>query len=201
MNWPDVSQIVPEGTQGIAKIEHFTVSRREEQLRAILHPDEYIPPGRYVRLLINGEIAMSNTPMEQRTNQFVVWKAKGDVLIAGLGIGLILSPILAKTEVRHVTVIEKYQDVIDLVAPYYASPRLTVICADIFMWKPSEKFDTIYFDIWPAITVDNLEDIAVLHRRGAHWKKPGAWMDSWNAEHLRYLRRQLTTSGFAKGGR
>ena len=53
-----------------------------------LRPGEYVPPGRYARLFVNGTMFMSDTPMERNTNYAVVRNAHGNVLIAGLGIGL-----------------------------------------------------------------------------------------------------------------
>ncbi len=188
IQWPDVARILPPCQQGVAKIQHFTVSADEARWAAIRR--ESISPGSYVRLYVNEQLMMSNTTMEQNTNREVIHRAKGDVLVAGLGIGLILVPILAKLEVDTVTVVEKYQDVIDLVAPRIQHPKLTVVCADIMAWNPppDQKFDTIYFDIWPDICTDNLKQINTLHRRGARWKKPNAWMHSWSADYLRSLR-------------
>jgi spermidine synthase len=104
--------------------------------------------------------------------------------------------VLDKPEVESVTVIEKYQDVIDLVAPHYAHPKLTVICADIYEWTPPKGtvYDTIYFDIWPNICTDNLKDMEKLHRRFAsklNKANPHRWMDSWLKDALKaQLRRE-----------
>ena len=76
-----------------------------------------IPEGDYVKLVVDGELMMSNTPMEKRTAGEFVYSAKGDVLIAGLGIGLVIMPLLYDDSVNSVTVVEKYQDVIDCVLP------------------------------------------------------------------------------------
>jgi spermidine synthase len=89
---------------------------------------------------------MSDTNMERRSNWQVKDNAHGRVLIAGLGIGMILHPILDPTRaiisrragealqpVEHVTVVELNQDVIDLVAPSLAryGDRVTIVKADI----------------------------------------------------------------------
>ncbi|MCV5648158.1 hypothetical protein OFN55_36090, partial [Escherichia coli] len=80
-----------------------------------------IPPGRYRRLSNGWDVVMSNTPMEIRTCQDFIERATGRVLINGLGLGMVLHAILQKDDVTHVTVIEKEQDVINLVAASFAT--------------------------------------------------------------------------------
>jgi spermidine synthase len=195
----DMHKILPEGKQGIAEIKHIEVTKKDEswtRIRAAMHPEEYVEAGHYVQLLINGSVMMSDTQMEKRSNIGVICEARGHVLIAGLGMGMILPPILARKEVKSVTVIEKSRDVIDLVEPSLlkikGGRKLKVIEADIFDWKPEKgtKFDVIYFDIWPNICTDNLLGMATLHQRFAKCKAPGGWMNSWKREHLLSERRR-----------
>lgn len=133
---------------------------------------------------------MSDTPMERRTNLDFVKNATGDVLVAGLGIGFALLPVLRKPDVRSLTVIELHQDVIDLVEPHLRTAaadgggKLTVLCSDIFDFKPAknQRWDVVYFDIWPDKCTDNLPDMTRLHRRFAMRKR--YWMGSWSHKEL-----------------
>lgn len=188
--------VIPPSQFGSARVEHFDVSEDASMMTA-LRPGEYVPPGRYARLYVGGTMFMSDTPMERNTNYSVVRNAHGDVLIAGLGIGLILVPILKKADVRHVTVIEKSADVVALVAPQFACDRLTVICADIYEWRPAKgtKFNTVYFDIWSGQSTDDLEDMTRLHRTFRPFfvskgDDPVRWMDSWRRDILRSDKRR-----------
>ena len=183
--YPRMADILPEGTSGNVALEHFTVTEHDSaftKLRAAFNPgrDEYVPAGRYARLVVDGVLMMTDTPMEHGTNREVVRKAKGHVLIGGLGLGMSLQVIAAKPEVTHITVVELSPDVAKLVGPYL-DPKVEVIVAYILTWKPAKgtRFDTLYFDIWPNITEDNLEDMTKLHRRFSHYKAKDAWMDSW----------------------
>lgn len=175
--------------KGVARISIFNVDEKAAEsfnLRQMFAGNSvgFINPGNYVRLYVDGKLMMSDTPFERRTNEEFVRKARGKVMIAGLGIGMILNALKNKValgEVTEITVYEKYQDVIDVVYPKYHDMPLKVICQDILTYKPnkSETYDTIYFDIWPTIGADNPKDIRLLHNRWKIHKPKDGWMDSW----------------------
>lgn len=171
--YKDMSAILEDAQYGDFKIEHFTIP--QGNVRAILYG---MTPGEYVRLVKNGTLFMSDTDMERRTNaHFVTW-ANGDVLIGGLGLGMIVLAIQDKPDVKSITIIEKEPDVISMIE---AQPRMQfnekvkIICGDVFTWKPAkgQKFDCIYMDIWPCIDEDVYHDEMVpLKRKYAHYLKP-----------------------------
>ena len=184
--------VLTPGTMGDAAIEHFTVSESESRFSA-LRPGEYVREGRYARLRVGRGLMMTDTHMERITNYEFLRRAQGDVLVGGLGLGMIVVPACAKKEVRSVTVLELSADVIGLVEPQIRHEKLTVVRADVRTWRPPQKYQTIYFDIWPTICVDNLREIATLHRRYAKAldrSDGAAWMSSWQVKHLRALRRR-----------
>ena len=63
----------------------------------------------YIRLEMNGKgIMMSDTPMERNTNRDFIQKANGDVIIFGLGLGLVIIPLLKNENVKSILVVELY---------------------------------------------------------------------------------------------
>jgi spermidine synthase len=158
----------------------------------------YVPSGKYAKLKINGRLVMSDTYMEHSTNRNVVRQSHGHVLIAGLGLGMIIHPILAKPEVLTVTVVEKCFDVISLITPTVKHDKLTIIEGDIYEWKPTKgtKFDTIYFDIWSEQSTDDLEDMRKLHQRFRPYKVKDGWMNSWRRDELKNRKRQESRHGW-----
>ena len=193
-------QEVDKIAKGVATISTFKVGEKEaEHFNLSLlfgggRGFQAISKGEYVRLYVNGQLMMSDTPFERRTNIEFVRNAKGRVMIAGLGVGLILDAIKEKVQsgaVTSIVVYEKYQDVIDLVAERYSDLPLEVRCEDILAYKPTreERYDTIYFDIWPTVDEDNLPEMAMLHQRWKTHKEKGGWMSSWMVGYLRNERR------------
>lgn len=192
---------------GVAKLCAYSIDNKQASmfnLGALFSGYEafqQISVGDYVKLYVNGVLMMSDTDMEKRTNIDFIKNAHGDVMIAGLGIGLILNNLEEKVktgEVTSITVYEKYQDVIDLVAPYYEHLPLTIKCVDILEYVPpkDETFDTIYFDIWPTISTDNLKEIKLLHNRWKFHKRTGGWMDSWIKGFLQRERERENRSSY-----
>lgn len=131
-----------------------------------------IGPGRYARLRINGECMMSETPMEQRTNRNFICDAYGDVLIGGLGIGMIILAIQDEPEIKSITVIESNKNVIDAILPQLPiNDKVQVINSDVFTYKPKQKFDCIYMDIWAYVNRDVYKEMVKLKRRYGHYLK------------------------------
>ncbi len=184
-----------EENKGIARIERFNISKENSKkynLLSTMNGEPYfmrIEDGNYVRLWVDGVLMMSDTHMERYTNQFFIDNAHGDVMIAGLGVGLILNALESKVqsgEVNSGRVYEKYQDVIDLVLPKYKHLPIKVICQDILEYRPpkEETYDTIYFDIWPRISKSNLQQIKILHNRWKFRKRENGYMDSWMKSYI-----------------
>ena len=141
---------------------------------------------------------MSDTDYEMRTNIAAVKAAKGDVLIGGLGLGMIVMPIASKLTVRSVTVIERNKDVIACIEPSLrrsmngTSDKVSIVHGDVFAWKPERagrQFDFIYFDIWTDCCVDDVKPRTALHVKYRRYLRVGGKVTSWEYDHLRYLAR------------
>ena len=99
----------------------------------------------------HGEVVMEDTPFELNNHLDFMLKAKGHVLVTGLGLGCVIRGMLANGHVDHVTCIERSQDVLDLVAPHMpATDRLEIIKADALEWTKgtTQRFDCAWHDIW-----------------------------------------------------
>jgi hypothetical protein len=191
---------IPAGQSGEWRVEKYEVSEMGSKLdflRSMLHASKrYVPPGKYTRLKCDGRgIIMSDTPDELRDFSHFVHKAHGTVLINGLGLGCLAQALLEKPEVTEVTVIEISQDVINLVAPHLADPRLTVIHADAYVWGPpkGKRWDCVWHDIWDNICTDNLELMARLHRKYA---RRAEFQASWQHDFLKHRKRQEQRMGW-----
>lgn len=174
------------------EIVHYTLTKENLALlkfRDLINgrrESEGQEPGTVVQLCYkNGAVIMADTEMERRTNRGFYIYANGDVLVGGLGLGMILLAAQAKEEVNSITVVEISQEIIDLAAPQLPlNSKVNVICGDIFTWYPPKgvKYDTIYMDIWNSVCSDNYSDMKRLNRRFGrrlNRENPDCWMSSW----------------------
>lgn len=192
-----MTQIIPEGERCGIRVEHHVVTEHEaaiDALRSLGKRVTPIAPGPVCCLYVGHVLMMSDGVNEHDTNRAIVREARGDVLIAGLGLGMILIPILRKPDVRSVTVLELGESVIELVELHIRrhvgealANKLSVINADARQWMPPKgtTYDVIYFDIWPTISTDNLPAITKFKRRFARRLRPGGWMGAWVERQLR----------------
>ena len=152
--YANMAEILKDGKTGDFELSHFEIG--ENNLYAMFHG---IPCGKFVRLTHKGQVVMSDTDMEKRTNANFVRNAHGKVLVGGLGIGLILLAIQDKLEVEKIVVVEKHKEVIDLVKDQLPlNEKVEVVNADVWEYVPAEKFNTIYMDIWNFINTDVYRD-------------------------------------------
>src|SRR5512135_3511517 len=137
----EIKSKVPAGKRGQWEVNKFTLTPEDEQmerLRAAFnfsYGGRFVPAGEYTRLSRNGQVIMSDTPDEIRDFSHFVNRATGSILINGLGLGLVVQALLDKPLISEITVIEISNDVIQLVHPYIADPRLTVYEEDALKWK------------------------------------------------------------------
>jgi hypothetical protein len=182
---PSVS--VPVGQKGDWKIERKYVEPKPWNNHGNFR---HVPNGEYTFLYRGNTLVMSDTPDEKNDHLSAVINAKGNCLIAGLGIGMVLNAIAAKHEVTHIDVVEISEDVIELVSEYYNGlygDKITFHKSSIFDFKPSIKYDMAWFDIWDNLCEDNLEEMAKLHRK---FGKHAQWKGSWGREYLKYERQR-----------
>lgn len=165
---------VPEGRKGDWEVKRFTLTQKDVEfanMRAMCHPGgRTCDAGDYTKLTRNGSCIMSDTNAEITDHLRFIYGAEGNVLIAGLGIGVVLNACLMNKKVTSVTVVEKSQDVYDLVAPHYLKMEpvmLQIYVADIFDWQPPKgvHYDWFWGDIWDNICADNLAEMSKLKRK------------------------------------
>jgi hypothetical protein len=157
-----------------------------------------IAPSVVTRMTVDGKFAMSDSGPLRISNLECMQKAHGNVLLFGLGLGMIVGPILTKPTVNKVTVIEYLPEIIEAVKPAYEDPRLTILEGDARNWVPPEGeiYDTIYFDIFTQRVRKNLPKMQELIDRYKIYlnpNNPNAWIDCFYRAELLNLKRAATS--------
>lgn len=184
---------VPDGKYGKWVIDSFTVkdnlSLFMQNARYVRDgfPEFVVRSGDYRRLLLidktmpqGGCIVMSNTPMELMTCRVSVDKAKGRVLVGGLGMGIVLEAMLRKPEVEQIVVVERDAQLLRLVGKHYRKePKIKLVQCDLFEYEPDGKFDFGWYDIWNDVSDGNLDSMSKLKAKfKSRVKSQACWAEN-----------------------
>jgi len=204
VNFVPMHKILSEGKTKNFELKKQKITREDvkhAELRAIFSPRS-IPPKIGTLMVLSRKSGkswshgciMSDAEYEKLTNTQIVNVARGNVLIAGLGIGMILIPLLKDKEVKKITVIEMEQELINLIFPkikkYDKSNKLEVIQGDITKidLPKEQKFDVIYFDIWDGVCGDNYEQMKNLKKKFRKNRAKGSSVLCWEEDSTREQR-------------
>jgi hypothetical protein len=128
---------IPEVTITPAKVGDFSITKEGNVF--YLHKDQ----AQFMQLNVKS--------MREYKEQYACYElAYGDVLITGLGFGMLATWLASKPEVTSVKVIEFYQEVIDLFTESNPVPdKVTIELGDAKNYKTNDKFDCVFLDHFP----------------------------------------------------
>ena len=134
--------------------------------------------GKYKKLTNKKGIVMSNTLMEQKTHIKAINNAHGNVLVAGLGLGMFLHNIKDKKNIESIIVVEYSKEVIQIVGKYFKEyDKIKIINNNIFDYIPNIKFDFAFFDIWSDISEENRKDFQILKEKFSEINEIICWSE------------------------
>lgn len=181
---------IPAGESGLWTVAKLSINKQKAKLNSIYYKEDVLD-GNYTFLFRYtleklhqryGDCVMEDTIPELQTHLNFILKAQGRVLVTGLGLGCVVRGLLTKRSINKITVVERDQDVLDLVLPYMPNDnRLQVIKADAFDFlnNNNDIYDFAWHDLW-ADTDINEPKLPLIHSRlmknGANKiKQQGAW--------------------------
>ena len=178
---------IPADKKGNVAIEKFEIAALEPGKV----PETEIPqwalrrPGLYTVLIIDG-IRMMTDLYEEWWSQREMIKQSinrgGNLLVSGLGLGLVIDSVLRpeNSPVSSVTVVEKNIHVISLVGKYLSSrygSRIRIIHEDIFNFEPEVHYSVVWHDIWPNPSTIAEEEKTILKDKFSSFSD---WQGVWD---------------------
>lgn len=206
---------IPEGQSGNCRIEHRIIKKGDavvvrsarEALFGGGKAESYLAPHDLrIHYLVEEGVATWTTdlPQEIRSQLPCIEDFHGDVLVGGLGVGLIVAALGRNPKVHTVTVVEQSPDVIKLVWEHllnsendllWTNKTYNVVQADLFQYlrdykaSGARKFACAYYDIW----CPNSEDVLFTHIRplrelskGVVFDKVYCWQEDVMQGQMRY---------------
>lgn len=186
-NFPVMADILNSSCYGKACLEKYKVNACDFRARFYDHMEV---GEEYMVLSVNGQLMMSDTPMERESNQEIL-NAYGDVLIGGLGLGMIPFALQRNPSVKSICIIEKESDVIELIGKQIiellniSAPHVHIIQDDVFNYPAThaaERYDTIYMDIWPYYGKGMQDDMIKLKQAYTPLLKKDGWFSCWQED-------------------
>jgi hypothetical protein len=143
----------PDKKVGSAEITHVKYPPGNYRMEGV---DGYVfyeisSPLKVTELKVDKEVVMVDDPLHWVGMKRLAEHCKGDTLIAGLGLGLILHHLKSNDEVTSIDVVELNPDVIELISPLIPKNyKMDIINEDIRSYELTElgEYDSILFDVW-----------------------------------------------------
>lgn len=137
--------------------------------------------------LADGEVVMEDSQRELQKHLPIWLRAKGHVLVTGLGLGCVVRGLLASSAVEQITVVEIDANILRVVGhEFNANPRVRLIHGDAFKVQLREKFEAAWHDLW----TDGDVHLSVLHAKLLAQFRPQCKVQgAWNLP--RYFKRQM----------
>jgi hypothetical protein len=190
---------VPAGKSGFWTVRKVNITEESNRLfpADALHANagKLPPPGRYTYLLrwtndtlfkSHGELVMNDFPGELKKHLEFVMKARGRVLVTGLGLGCVVRGLLARGLVDSIDLVERDTDVIELCGASVADPRVKIHVADARKELPPGRFDYAWHDLWSDPDRDEP------HLQVTHFKLMRKLMDRVGLQGAWAMPRKLT---------
>ena len=137
-------------------------------------------------LFLDDYLWMWDLPHEKELQNDIAKQGFGDVLVAGYGFGIVTKYLLENPEVKSVTSVEKYQEVIDKIREF-SEPYGKIIISDFCELPEDIKYDCVVGDIWAEIDARFLQDYVKFKDKAQKLVKPNGLILGWGQDYFEYL--------------
>lgn len=166
----DVDAVGFEGVQGLSALLRLHPYRTMTYLTRITDSRLHLDPP--------WETVMDDSPGELRKHLPIVLKARGRVLVTGLGLGCVVRGLLANSAVEHIDVVEIDRSVHRLVGPLFRDEsRVTLWLGDAetIRWPEGQRWDYAWHDCWTEKEALDLLHARLMARYMPFVGEQGAW--------------------------
>lgn len=136
--------------------------------------------------LIRGrQVVMSSAVIELYPLYQAYRRARGNVLLGGLGLGVLARLLCEKPEVTSVTAVELHGDIISLCG--FRHEKMKILQGDFYTYvhsDPLEKYEYVFFDTFSE-GEDLYGSVIIPMKRFFLETYPALRCDFWNEDHLK----------------
>jgi len=164
---------------------HWTTRSSVEILGRI---ETYKKPITFPVLWIDGKLAMSASPQEVLMMKDAAKGARGDALVGGLGLGLVLEHL--KPRCKSVTVVEKLPEVTELYKAYRKPKKpfydkvIHATIEEILETTLAPKYDFVFVDTWFEGDYEFLPHLNWIEREAKRILRPRGIVRLWHRDDM-----------------
>ena len=141
----------------------------------------------YNFLWINKYLWMWDIPVERLAQKKIAEQARGNVLVAGYGLGIVQKFLLKNPKVNSFLTIEIFPEVIQKCKENYKKIYGEFVICDFYDYKTNKKYDCVIGDIWEDIVPESLNDYIKFKKKAQSLLKPNGKMLAWGKDFFEYL--------------
>ena len=151
---------------------------------------EILQQNGYNFLWIDGYLWMWDLPFEVEIQEDIASEAFGDVLVVGLGLGIVQKYLAKNKAVKNIDTVEKY---LEVHTEYFACFNKAVpgrIIFDDFYYLPEisyQQWDCVIGDLWPEISNKYLDEYIKFKNHAQTLLREGGKILGWGVEYYEYL--------------
>lgn len=138
-------------------------------------------------LWVDGYLWMWDIPIEREAQKEVADQALGDVLVAGYGLGIVQQYLLQNPNVKSVTTVEIFKDVVSEAERVYGKIYGSIEIGDFHNFPEARKFDVVVGDIWEDLVPAALDQYRKFKGKAEKLLKPNGKILAWGQEFMEYL--------------
>jgi len=154
--WKTPATDYPLGKRGSVEIVRKDYRKGVYLMEGVANKDFFFVEKRIpvTSLKISGKTWMVDDPLHWEGMKRLAQKSKGNVLIGGLGLGLVLHALANNPDVKRIDVVERNKDVIELIKDLVPR-KVNIHEGDVFDEKWFKKdYNTVILDLWITETAN-----------------------------------------------
>jgi len=136
------------------------------------------------------ELWMWDVPSEVEDQKEIAGQAYGEVLVAGYGMGVVQSFLLANPQVKTVTTVEISPEVIEECQRVFGQVHGQIVVGDFYDYDTNKRFDCVVGDIWIDQAGRNLEEYKQFKQKAASLLKPDGKVLGWGSDYFEFMLQQ-----------
>jgi spermidine synthase len=148
---------------------------------------EIIKQKGYNFLWIDGHLWMWDIPEEVEDQKEIAEQARGDVLVAGYGLGVVQRYLLRNNNVNSVVTVELLEDIMKECQKVYGTIYGEYVVGDFYEYQTEKRYDCIIGDIWPDLSPRHLDYFTRFKIKAQTLLKPNGKILGWGMDYMEFL--------------